>query len=101
MADETRVVDNPDEARYEIWAGEKLAGSAYYDLRGELTVFTHTEIDDAFGGQGLGKVLAAAALDDVVAKGRTIVPVCPFIAGYLKKHPDYEDHVRWPQGSRD
>jgi predicted GNAT family acetyltransferase len=95
---ETRVVDNPDEDRYEVWAGEKFAGAAYYDLRGDLTVFTHTEIDDAFAGQGLGKVLAAGALDDVVAKGRTIVPVCPFIAGYLRKNPGYADHVRWPKG---
>ncbi|MCR6487613.1 N-acetyltransferase [Amycolatopsis sp. OK19-0408] len=93
---ETRVVDNPAESRYELWADEKLAGFARYNQRGELTVFTHTEIDDAFGGQGLGKVLAAGALDDVVARGRTIVPVCPFIAGYLKKNPGYEDHVRWP-----
>lgn len=97
MTDDTRVADNPDESRYDLWVGEKLAGSAYYDERGGLTVFTHTEIDDAFGGQGLGKVLAAAALDDVVARGRTIVPVCPFIAGYLKKNPGYEDHVRWPK----
>jgi predicted GNAT family acetyltransferase len=96
MTDENRVTDNPDERRYELWAGEKLAGFAAYDLRGELTVFTHTEIDDAFSGQGLGKVLAAGALDDVVAKGRTIVPVCPFIDGYLKKHPGYADHVRRP-----
>ncbi|MEU4522286.1 GNAT family N-acetyltransferase [Amycolatopsis sp. NPDC024027] len=95
MTDENRVVDNPDEDRYELWAGEKLAGIAQYDRRGDLTVFTHTEIDDAFSGQGLGKVLAAGALDDVVAHGGTIVPVCPFIAGYLKKNPGYEDHVRW------
>ncbi|HEY3466945.1 MAG TPA: GNAT family N-acetyltransferase [Amycolatopsis sp.] len=98
MTDEKRVTDNPDESRYEVWVGEKLAGFAEYDRRGDITVFTHTEIDDAFAGQGLGKVLAAGALDDVVARGGTIVPVCPFIAGYLKKHPDYEEHVRWPKG---
>ncbi|MEU4248153.1 GNAT family N-acetyltransferase [Amycolatopsis sp. NPDC026612] len=97
MTDDNRVVDNPDESRYELWAGEKLAGIAAYDLRGGLTVFTHTEIDDAFSGQGLGKVLAGGALDDAVAHGRTIVPVCPFIARYLKKNPGYEDHVRWPR----
>ncbi|MET8852864.1 GNAT family N-acetyltransferase [Amycolatopsis sp. NPDC004625] len=97
MADENRVVDNPDEDRYELWAGEKLAGIAQYSRRGDLTVFTHTEIDDAFAGQGLGKVLAAGALDDVVARGGTIVPVCPFIAGYLRKHPGFEDHVRRPR----
>jgi predicted GNAT family acetyltransferase len=94
----SRVADNPDESRYELWEEEQLAGFAEYDRRGELTVFTHTEIGDAFGGKGLGKVLAAGALDDVVARGGTIVPVCPFIAGYLKKHPGYEEHVRWPGG---
>ncbi|MEU0536244.1 GNAT family N-acetyltransferase [Amycolatopsis tolypomycina] len=97
MTEENRVVDNPGENRYELWAADKLAGFAAYDRRGDLTVFTHTEIDDAFAGQGLGKVLAAGALDDVVARGGTIVPVCPFIAGYLKKNPGYEDHVRWPR----
>lgn len=95
----TKVTDNLGESRYEVWSDEKLAGFAAYDQRGDLTVFTHTEIDDAFAYQGLGKVLAAGALDDVVAKGGTIVPVCPFIAGYLRKHPDYEAHVRWPSGS--
>ncbi|MEQ0562223.1 GNAT family N-acetyltransferase [Amycolatopsis sp. NEAU-NG30] len=94
----SRVADNPDESRYELWEEDQLAGFAEYDRRGELTVFTHTEIGDAFGGKGLGKVLAAGALDDVVARGGTIVPVCPFIAGYLKKHPGYEEHVRWPGG---
>ncbi|WP_290062209.1 GNAT family N-acetyltransferase [Amycolatopsis solani] len=98
MTEETRVTHNPDESRYEVWVGDELAGMAFYEQRGELTVFTHTEIDDAFAGRGLGKVLAAGALDDVVAAGRTIVPVCPFIAGYLRKNPGYEEHVRWPKG---
>jgi predicted GNAT family acetyltransferase len=28
-----------------------------------------------------------------------IVPLCPFIAGYLRRHPEYEEHVRWPEGA--
>ncbi|HEY2062892.1 MAG TPA: GNAT family N-acetyltransferase [Amycolatopsis sp.] len=99
MSDETSVVRNEDESRYEVFADGKLAGFAAYTDRGPLTVFTHTEIDDAFGGRGLGKVLAKAALDDVVERGRVIVPVCPFIAGYLRKNPGYGDHVRWPEGT--
>lgn len=97
MTEEIRVVRNAGKSRYEVWSGERRAGFAEYTERDErLTVFTHTEIDDAFAGQGLGKVLARGALDDVVANGRTIVPVCPFIAGYLRKNSGYEDHVRWP-----
>ncbi|HWD00885.1 MAG TPA: GNAT family N-acetyltransferase [Amycolatopsis sp.] len=99
MSDETRVVRDDKVHRYEIFADGKLAGFTQYRERGEETVFTHTEIDKAFGGRGLGSTLAKHALDDVVARGRTIVPVCPFIAAYLRKHAGYEDHVRWPEGT--
>jgi predicted GNAT family acetyltransferase len=94
---ETRVVRNDDEHRYELWSGDTLAGFSEYREHGDRTVFTHTEIDNAFGGQGLGKVLAGEALDDAVKRGRMIVPICPFIADYLRKHDQYGEHVRWPE----
>jgi uncharacterized protein len=94
---ETRVVRNDDEHRYELWSGDTLAGFGEYREHGDRTVFTHTEIDKAFGGQGLGKVLAGEALDDAVRRGRVIVPICPFIADYLRKHDEYGEHVRWPE----
>ena len=56
-------------------------------------IFTHTEIDDAFEGQGLGSTLAKAALADAREHGLRVVPLCPFIAGYIKKHPEYTDLV--------
>ncbi|MGC7094801.1 GNAT family N-acetyltransferase [Amycolatopsis lurida] len=86
-----------DEAghRYQVFVGDEAAGFAEYTEDGNRTVFTHTEIGDEFGGRGLGKVLAAGALDDAVARGRVIVPLCPFIASYLKRNPGYEEHVSW------
>ncbi|MDT8915903.1 GNAT family N-acetyltransferase [Amycolatopsis sp. PS_44_ISF1] len=97
--EETRVVRHDERSRYELFADGELAGFARYAERGNQTVFTHTEIDEAFGGRGLGQVLAKAALDDVVERGRVIVAVCPFIAGYLKRHPGYQDHVRRAEGT--
>lgn len=100
MTDEptkTEVVDNELEDRFEIWHGDRLAGFAAYRRRGGATVFVHTEIGDEFGGKGLGSVLARRALDETVARGETIVPVCPFISAYLRKHPEYEEHVHWPE----
>ncbi|GAA3544527.1 GNAT family N-acetyltransferase [Amycolatopsis ultiminotia] len=96
MSEGTRVVRNDDENRYELYADGKLAGFAEFAPGEGETVFTHTEIGDEFAGRGLAKVLAAAALDDVVARAETIVPSCPFIAGYLRKNDGYADHVRWP-----
>jgi uncharacterized protein len=90
-----------DEAkkRYEAWSGDTLAGVAYYRERADRTIFTHTEVDAAFEGKGVGSALAAAALDDTVERGHVIVPVCPFIAAYLRRHPRYAEHVRQPEAA--
>jgi predicted GNAT family acetyltransferase len=87
---ETR--DNPDESRYEGWVDGQLAGFAAYRLQPGRIVFTHTEVDDAYEGQGVGSTIARFALDDVRARGdRRVVPRCPFIRGWIEKHPDYQD----------
>lgn len=87
---ETRVEvhDNPAEARYEAWADGKLAGFARYRLDDGQITFTHTEIDRAHEGAGLGSQLAHAALDDARARRLRVVPLCPFVASYVRRHPD-------------
>ena len=87
-----RVTLNQDEKRYEARVGGELAGSAYFDAADDLIVFTHTEVDDAFEGQGVGSALARFALEDVRADGRRkVVARCPFIKGWIDRHPDYQD----------
>ena len=54
-------------------------------------MFDHTEIDDAYEGQGLGGQLARGALDDVRAQGLKVVAECPFIKAWIAKHEDYQD----------
>lgn len=93
-----RVVDNPDEARFEIFDGEEPAGFAqYHRFRNEIA-FIHTEIDPKFEGRGLGSVLARAALDAAREQGLEVLPFCPFIRGWITKHPEYVDLV--PQAQR-
>jgi len=93
------VTRNDDKGRYEIFVGDEVGGYAEYRERGDEVVFTHTEVDDAFAGQGLGSKLAKGAIEDVVSRGRTIVPLCPFIGSYLRKHPEHGAYVRWPDGA--
>jgi predicted GNAT family acetyltransferase len=88
-----RVVDNPGEGRYEARIGDELAGFAAYERHGDVLVFTHTRVEPAFEGEGVGGRLAAGALDDVRARGLAIVPRCPFIAEYVRRHPGYADLV--------
>ncbi|WP_460801532.1 GNAT family N-acetyltransferase [Microbacterium sp. GXF6406] len=101
MTDETTVTRNDEESRFEIHLGETLAGFAQFRMRGDEIQFIHTEIDPAFQGKGLASVLAAQALTDAVTAGSTIVPYCPYIAGYLKKHDVAGANIRWPELPKD
>ena len=89
---QVEVTDNEAEKRYEARVDGELAGAAYYDTADDLIVFTHTEVDDAYEGQGVGSTLVRAALDDVRADGRRkVVARCPFIKGWIDRHPAYQD----------
>jgi predicted GNAT family acetyltransferase len=89
-----QVVDNPDHNRFDIRVDGARAGSAYYRLHPagegepERIVFTHTEVEPEFEGQGVGSKLANGALTLAKDRGLQIVAQCPFIAAYLKKHPE-------------
>ena len=74
------------EARDETGA---LAGVVTYQMTGPIIIYTHTQVTPEFEGQGAGSVLARAVMDDAKARGRTVVPMCPFLAEWLDKHPEY------------
>lgn len=90
------VSRNDEASRYEIHSDGTLAGFADFDRRPGEIRFTHTEIDNAFQGRGLAQQLAAGALADAATTGDAIAPYCPFIAGYLQKHPIEGVEIRMP-----
>jgi uncharacterized protein len=90
---DARVIDNPEEQRYELWLGATRAGFIEYQSEPGTRLLVHTEIDPAFEGQGLGGRLVAAALDDLRARGLTLVALCPFVRSYLRHHREYADLV--------
>ncbi|NUU23618.1 MAG: N-acetyltransferase [Streptomycetaceae bacterium] len=92
----TKVVDNPEKSRFEVFTGpggDELAGFAEYFLHGDEIAFIHTEVDPAFEGQGLGSQLARGALDAARERGLGVLPYCPFIRAWIRKHPEYTDLV--------
>jgi predicted GNAT family acetyltransferase len=94
---DVEVRNHPDRSRYEAHVDDAVAGFAAYRLRGEPTsivVFTHTEVDPAYEGKGVGSALARAALDDVRSRGLGVVAMCPFISAYIRRHPEYADLLR-------
>ena len=87
---DVETVHNAEAHRYEGWCDGELAGFAEYQLTDELVVFTHTEVEDRFEGRGVGSAIARFALEDVRDAGtRKVLPLCPFIKGWIQKHEDF------------
>jgi predicted GNAT family acetyltransferase len=93
MPTEPRVTDNRRASRYELWLGATRAGLIEYRSEPGVVFLIHTEVDPAFEGQGLGERLVAGALEDLRARGLKLVPLCPFVRVYLRRHPDQADLV--------
>lgn len=86
------VSENAAMTRYEAAADAGVvAGFAEYRDRDGVRVFTHTEVDDAFSGQGIASTLAREAVQDVRERGLRLHAECPFVKGWLDKHPEYAD----------
>jgi predicted GNAT family acetyltransferase len=64
-----------------------------YRRSGESIRLVHTEVPEELGGHGVGSMLARAALDYARAEGLRVIPDCPFVAGYLERHPEYRDLI--------
>jgi predicted GNAT family acetyltransferase len=90
---EAEVVDVPQASRYELRLGGRLIGLAAYRRRSGRIAFTHTEVDESCEGRGFGSRLAAAALEDARRQGLEVVPLCPFIAHYIERRPEYGELV--------
>lgn len=86
-----QVVDSPDRLRYEIVRDGAVLGYAAYQRTAELVVFTHTEVDPSLEGGGIGGHLVRGALDHVRSLGLRVLPICPFVHGWMARHPDYLD----------
>ncbi|WP_043628799.1 GNAT family N-acetyltransferase [Nonomuraea candida] len=84
------VVDNTTESRFEILVDGKVAGFADYRLLPTKIVLTHTEVAPAYEGQGLAGRLVGHALQASADTGLRVVPVCPYVAKYIKRHPEFE-----------
>jgi predicted GNAT family acetyltransferase len=87
------VRDNAEESRYELLRDGRILGEILYRTRGDRIVLLHTEVTSSAEGRGLGSHLVTGALDDIRARDLRVVPLCPFVAAYIRRHPEYADLV--------
>jgi hypothetical protein len=84
------VVNNTEKRRFEVQAEGHTATSDYM-ISGPKIIFTHTEVPRALEGNGIAGMMAKAGLHFAKEKGLKVMPLCPFMAGYIKRHPEWKD----------
>ncbi len=77
--------------KYTIAVDGETVGLAAVADRDNQRVFYHTEVEDRFEGRGLASILVGEALERTRADGKRVVAVCPMVAAFIKKHPEFSD----------
>ena len=86
----TDIVNNHALHQFELRADGHVA-TAHYETDGRVVTFMHTEVPPELGGKGIGSKLIQGALDQVRADGMKVIAECPFVKGWIGKHPAYQD----------
>ena len=86
---ENKLVHNEVNHQYEFHIGGLVSKIAYIKS-GNKIFLTHTEVPGELEGQGIASDLVKKVLTDVQQKELKVVPLCPFIDKYIKRHPEWE-----------
>ncbi|MBO6717354.1 MAG: N-acetyltransferase [Rhizobiaceae bacterium] len=100
MSDEFRIeVEETDsKGRYVHRAGGAEAEMTFSKAGPRLLIIDHTEVPDAFRGQGVGAKLVARAVEDARKSGKKIIALCPFAAAQFRRHDEWQDVIQQPRG---
>ena len=89
MMDHT-VTENPERKRFEMMVEDQVAFVEY--IRVPTAVYlTHTEVPRELEGQGVGTRLVKGVLEILKKEDAKIAPMCPFVAAYIKRHPEWKE----------
>lgn len=90
--DKVEVINNSDARRFETRVGDYFALIDYMRA-GNNIVFTHTEVPTIFEGQGVAGKMAKTALEYARDHDLKVIPLCPFVTSYIRRHPEYQPLV--------
>jgi predicted GNAT family acetyltransferase len=93
MGDAPNVINNTTAGQFEIGTDAGV-GVLTYEVRGDTLDLVHTRVPREAAGHGYGAALAKAALEYARSKGLKVIPTCPFVSAYLRRHTEYADLVQ-------
>lgn len=86
---ENALKNNTHRHQFQLVTDGKLSIVAYQKVDDETLALTHTEVDPSLEGHGVGSKLVEGVLQYVEQNDLKIVPLCPFVSVFLKRHPDW------------
>ncbi|NNG11277.1 MAG: N-acetyltransferase [Arenibacter sp.] len=89
---EYELIDNTEDKQYEFHIEGVLAKIEYIKTKDKIYL-THTEVPKPLEGKGIASSLVHSVLEDIEKKDLTLIPMCPFVAAYIKRHPDWKKLV--------
>ena len=92
-AAQVRVVDNPERKRFEGFLGDELVAVVEYIPLDGKVIATHTEVQPSHEGQGIASKMVTSMLELLRSEGRLVQPLCQYVTGFLRRHPEYNDVV--------
>ena len=92
MENTYQLTDNTASKRFQIEVDGHLA-IVEYILAEDRIFLTHTEVPAALGRRGIGSALVKSVLEEVEKRNLTLIPLCPFVASYIKKYPEWKKLV--------
>jgi predicted GNAT family acetyltransferase len=92
------VRDVPDAHRFEAVRDGVVVGHIAYRRTSRGYALLHTEVEPEAEGGGVGSALARGTLDTLRQQGQELLPYCPFVQGWIARHPEYAALV--PQDQR-
>lgn len=84
------IKNNEDEKQFQAQLDDDNMAFVEYMIAGQWIVFTHTEVPEKYEGMGIASKMARVALDYAAAQGYRVQPLCPYIAQYIRRHPEYQ-----------
>lgn len=84
------VRDNPEAQRFEIRLSDEDVAKIDYRIEDNVIIFVHTEVPEGYEGMGIADKMAHAALEASKSAGKQVLPLCPFVSAYIRRHPEYK-----------
>lgn len=81
------------DSRFELRLDGTVVGHVDFTDAGGVRTVPHTEVDPAHRGSGLAARLVADVLRATRAEGLKVDPVCPYVAAFIRRHPEFQDLV--------